>query len=133
MKLNLQPKTATETRVLQYLEDNASTVLAEKINAGKKTLAGALDYAKGEAQKLANGEGYICVEDATVFGWIIHFFEEEHIAEPKPAKPAARVPAGVSQKAPPVQKAKKTKQPKPIMGQISMLEALFATPEGAKA
>jgi len=127
MKLNLQAKTATETRVLQYLEDNASDVLAEKINAGKKTLAGALDYAKGEAKKLANGEGCICVEDATVFGWIIHFFEEEHIAEPKPTKPAVRVPAGVAKKTPPVQKAKRGKK---SLEQATMFDALFA--EGAK-
>jgi hypothetical protein len=126
MKLNLQSKSATETRVLQYLEDNASDVLAEKINAGKKTLAGALDYAKGEARKLANGEGCICVEDATVFGWIIHFFEEEHIEEPKPVKPAVRVPAGVSKKTPPVQKAKTAKRGKRQLEQATMFEALFA-------
>jgi hypothetical protein len=121
MKLNLQSKSATETRVLQYLEDNASDVLAEKINAGKKTLAGALDYAKGEARKLANGEGCICVEDATVFGWIIHFFEEEHIEELK-AKPAVKLPGAVKPKA---QTPKPAKKPAAAPVQTSMFEALF--------
>jgi hypothetical protein len=74
----------TERRLLDYLQANASASLTEKINTGKKTLAGALAYAKGEAQKLANGESSLCVDDATVFGWLIHFFEEDHIEEAAP-------------------------------------------------
>lgn len=130
MKLNLEAKTATETRVLQYLEDNASPVLAEKINAGKKTLAGALNYAKEEAKTLAAGESCICIEDATVFGWIIHFFEEDHIAEPEPKKPAVKVPAGVTVKPAPAP-LKKAKRSKKVLEQATMFDALFA--EGAKA
>lgn len=92
-RINLEAKTATEKRVLDYLEDNASDVLAEKINTGTKTLAGALSFAKGEAKKIAAGAGCVCVDDATVFGWIIHFFEEADIAEKK-AVPAMRTPGG---------------------------------------
>lgn len=87
----------TEQRILDYLNENASEVLAAKINAGKKTLAGAVKYATDEARKMANGSGCVCVDDATVFGWIVHFFEEDEIEEPKAEKPkpAVRTPSGV--------------------------------------
>lgn len=81
MKINLTANNANEQRVLDYLEANASDVLAEKINTGKKTLNGFFAYARGEAQKLAVN-GCACVEDQTVFGWAIHYFEEEEIKEP---------------------------------------------------
>jgi hypothetical protein len=94
VNITLTAKNPTEQRVLDYLTANASEVLAEKINAGKKTIAGALDYAKEEARKTDDDKSCICVDDATVFGWIIHYFEEDHIEE-KAKKTAAKLPAGV--------------------------------------
>lgn len=90
-KIKLTPKTSPETRILDYLESNASDTLIEKINAGKKTLAGAVSYARSEAKKIAAGESSVCIDDETVFGWVIHFFEESDIVEEK-AKPAIRTP-----------------------------------------
>lgn len=90
MKLNLKAENANEQRVLDYLEENASEVLAEKINDGDKTLSGFFAYARGEAQKLAVN-GCACVEDRTVFGWAIHYFEEKDIKEPTAAKAPAKV------------------------------------------
>lgn len=126
--VNLSADNPTEQRVLDYLNENASEVLAEKINGGKKTLAGALRYAKGEAQKQAAGASCICIDDATVFGWIIHFFEEDSIKEPS-KEPAARVPAGVK-KAKPKKKAKAKAEalPKPT-GPI--FQELFSVDEMA--
>jgi len=140
MNINLTAKNATETRVLEYLQQNASEVLAEKINAGTKTLAGALSHAKAEAKKLAAGEGCVMVDDATVFGWIVHYFEEESIVEK--AKAAPKLPGAVAAKpapAPKVAAAPKVAKPgkqlakpakqlaKPAEGgdHLSMLEALF--------
>jgi len=94
IKLTLTAGNPTEQRILDYLNENASVVLAEKINAGKKTLAGAVQYATDEAKKLANGGNCVCVDDATVFGWIIHFFEEDFIKEPK-KKSGVKLPGGV--------------------------------------
>lgn len=108
-ELTLKANTPTEERILAYLKDNASEVLAEKINAGKKTLAGAMDWARNEARALANGEQCICVDDATVFGWIIHFFEEDTIPEPEKGK-AVRLPKGVR---PPVTVDEPAKPAKP--------------------
>jgi len=128
MNITLKTENDTERRVLAYLHENASDVLAEKINAGKKTLAGAIDFAKGEARKLANGEPCVCVDDATVFGWIVHFFEEDHIAEvPKKAKPTVVLPSGVTKRSAP-KKAATTKPVEPTAeapAQLSMMESLF--------
>lgn len=92
MKLNLTAQNKQEELVLKYLQDNASETLADKINNGtpfekdgkpllnKKTLSGFIKYACDEARKLAEkGANSACIDDATVYGWAIHYFEEESI------------------------------------------------------
>ncbi len=92
MKLNLTPQNKQEELILNYLQNNASETLADKINNGtpfekdgkpllnKKTLAGFMKYACNEARNLAEkGANSACIDDATVYGWAIHYFEEESI------------------------------------------------------
>ena len=92
MKLNLTAKNKQEELVLKHLQDNASETLADKINNGtpfekdgkpllnKKTLAGFMKFACDEARKLAEkGASSACVDDATVYGWATHYFEEDSI------------------------------------------------------
>lgn len=92
MELNLTAQNKQEELVLKYLQDNASETLADKINNGtpfekdgkpllnKKTLAGFMEFACDEARKLAEkGANSACIDDATVYGWAIHYFEEESI------------------------------------------------------
>ena len=92
--LNLTAKNKQEEMILAYLQENASEPLADKINNGtpfekdghpllnKKTLSGFMKYACEEARKLAEkGANSACVDDATVYGWAIHYFEEESIEE----------------------------------------------------
>ena len=92
MKLNLEAKTKAQQLVKEYLENNVSPTLAEKISGGvkvikdgktlinKKTLDGFMKYATEEARKLAEkGANSACVEDEVVFGWAIHYFEEDEI------------------------------------------------------
>lgn len=117
-RIKLTASTSTERRIIDYLESTASEMLAEKINTGKKTLAGALRYVKDAAKKMAGGDGCICIEDQTVFGWIIHYFEEQDIAEKKPVA-AMRVPGGAKIVAKPVVKAVST-QPMSIIDEILM-------------
>lgn len=95
-ELKLTSKNDTEDRILDYLLENVSPALAEKINTGTKTLQGALRYCRDQARKLAQSD-MVCVEDATVFGWVIHYFEEADLdEEEKPkAEPKVQVPAGV--------------------------------------
>ena len=92
MELNLTVITPAEEKILQYLKENASETLAEKINNGtpfekdgkpllnKKTLSGFMKYACDEARKLAEkGANSACIDDATVYGWAVHYFDEESI------------------------------------------------------
>lgn len=92
--LNLVAKDTQEQKVLAYLQENASEVLADKINNGtpcekdghpltnKKTLAGFMRYACSEAQKIAEkGARSTFVDDSFVFGWAVHYFEEDSIEE----------------------------------------------------
>ena len=92
IKLNLTPQNKQEELILNYLQNNASETLADKINNGtpfekdgkpllnKKTLAGFMKYACDEAKSLAEkGATSACIDDQTVYGWAIHFFEEDSI------------------------------------------------------
>lgn len=91
-KLNLTAKGDDQIAVLNHLQQNASDVLADKINNGvqivkdgvtlinKKTLDGFFRYATEEARKLvAQNARCACVLDHVVFGWAIHYFEEDEI------------------------------------------------------
>ena len=92
MNLNLETKTRSDELIKAYLEENASEILADKINRGvfiekdgkrllnKKSLSSFMRYATEEAKKLAvQGARSACVEDSVVFGWAIHYFEEDSI------------------------------------------------------
>ena len=90
--LNLTAKGTEQELIKKYLEENVSEILADKINNGvriekdgktlinKKTLDGFMKYATEEARKQAEkGASSACVRSDVVFGWAIHYFEEESI------------------------------------------------------
>ncbi len=92
IELNLVANTEPEKRILEHLQNNVSETLVDKINNGtpfekdgkplinKKTLTDFMKYACDEARKLAEkGANSACIDDATVYGWAIHYFEEESI------------------------------------------------------
>lgn len=93
-QLNLTAANRQEEIVKAYLEEHASETLAGKINSGtpfekdgktltnRKTLSGFFKYACDEARKQAKkGATSACIEDAVVFGWAVHYFEEDSIEE----------------------------------------------------
>ena len=87
IKLNLQAENDCQQSIKDYLENNVSEILAEKINNGvpvekdgktlvnRKTLSMFWKYATERATK--NNTEYVANE--TVFGWAIHYFEESDI------------------------------------------------------
>ena len=135
MKLNLEAKTKEQELVKAYLEETASETLAEKINNGvriekdgktllnRKSLDGFFKYASDEARKLASkGANFACVEDTVVYGWAVHYFEEDSIVgtlynedgteykiQPKTAAKA------------PVAKTQPKPQPKPQMSMFDLM------------
>lgn len=146
-QLNLEAKTKEQQRIKAYLEENASNILAEKINNGvlikkdgkillnRKTLYGFMSFATEEARKQAEkGARYAMVEDDVVFGWAVHYFEEDSIegtlynedgseykTQPKPAAKAPTV------------KAQPKPQPKPQMSMFDLMdEDLEGKPEEEK-
>ena len=142
MTLNLTATTTEEKVLKEYLEQNAGEVLANKINNGvpvekdgknlvsRKTLAGFMKYATEEARKqAAKGATSACLHSDIVFGWAIHYFEEDSIpgtlynedgTEYKAPKPAPKVTPKPSATAEaPVVPAPK---PQPKAGQMSMFD-----------
>ncbi len=92
IELNLTTSNKEQEIIKRYLQENASEILADKINNGvkivkdnvnlisKKDLNGFMKYASSEARKLAEkGANCACIEDKVVFGWAIHYFEEDSI------------------------------------------------------
>ncbi|MGN0744353.1 MAG: Cas9 inhibitor AcrIIA9 family protein [Christensenellales bacterium] len=86
MKIKLEAQNAYETAVLKYLEENASDALVEKINNGTKTLEQCFAYIRKQAQKEAKN-GCAMIEDKVVYGWAVHFFEEDEIEAEVKGKP----------------------------------------------
>lgn len=124
MKINLEAKDESQKRILEYLENNASDILANKINNGvqvvkdgknllsKKDLDSFFIYATNEAKKMAENKSYACIDDKTVYGWAIHYFEEDEIqgklfnldgTEYEPPKPVKKEPPKVEVKEKPKQ------------------------------
>ena len=143
MELNLEAKTPAERKIKAYLEANASEILADKINNGvhiqkdgktllnKKTLDGFMKFACNEAKKQAEkGASCACIDDDVVFGWAVHYFEEDTIegtlysedgAEYCPEKVVRQSPAP-SVSLPPKEKA-------PQMSLFDMLDTGSASEE----
>lgn len=74
-RLNLEAKNQPQELILQYLEQNASESLAERINQGNHSLQDCFDYIRNEARKQAVN-GVAAIEDRQVYGWAVHYFEE---------------------------------------------------------
>lgn len=141
MKLNLDAKTNEERKVKAYLEANASEMLAEKINNGvriqkdnktllnRKTLAGFMKFACDEAKKQAEkGAQSACIDDAVVYGWAVHYFEEDGIEGTLYNEDGTeyKKQPSIATKAPTVKYTPPKPQPKP---QMSMFDLLDAKPE----
>ena len=124
MELNLTANNRNEELVLEHLKKTVTDILAEKINTGKKTLAGCWNFIVGEAKKKAV-QGCACIEDREVFGWAVHYFEEDSIEECKSApavKTATTKTEKKVEKAPATKAEPKAKSKKVDEGQISMFD-----------
>ena len=149
MKLNLEAKTKEQQRIKAYLEENASDILAEKINNGvriekdgkillnRKTLDGFMSYANDEARKLSEkGAKAACVDDDIVFGWAVHYFEEDSIEGTLFNEDGTEYKIQPKQvtKSPTAKSAQPKPQPKPQMSMFDLMgEDLKGKPEEEKS
>ena len=102
--LKLEATTSNEKIILDYLNSNASDALREKINGGKKTLKQCWAYITAQAKKQAKN-GCAVIDDATVFGWAVHFFEEDSIEAKAVNENAVSTPKKKPEKKAPPKKA----------------------------
>ena len=111
--ITLEPSNKFEEVLKDYLDQNASEALTTKINKGAKTLTQCAGYIKSEAKRQAQS-GCAVIEDKVVFGWCIHFFEEDDIKPSVAAGTTAKVITNVSTKVitPKEEKPIKTEKPK---------------------
>ena len=127
IRLNLETKNKAQEILKEYLENNASEILVNKINNGvkiqkdgktllnKKDLNGFMKFASDEARKQTeSGASFACIESDAVFGWAMHYFEEDEIVGelynedgtkyqspiPKPQVPKIESPKKVENKQP---------------------------------
>ena len=94
--LNLTAKDQVQERIKSYLENNASDILADKINNGVsvekdgkrlinlKDLDGFMKFAHEQVLETINkadrkGEVARCLDNDVVYGWAVHYFEEDSI------------------------------------------------------
>lgn len=85
-KLNLKAVCNEEEAILKYLEANASEALTEKINKkAERPMIPCLVYCHNEAKKLYDQRkgtnNCIMIDDATVFGWCVHYYEDVEAEE----------------------------------------------------
>ena len=136
--LNLTANGKPQELILAYLQENVSGELAEKINNGvhiekdgkrllsKKDLDGFMRFASDEAKTLAEKNARsACVEDNIVYGWAIHYFEENSIEgtlyneDGTEYKPAVKTITKTE--------VKKVEKPKPTTRQASLFDMIADT------
>lgn len=88
-------------KIGEYLAERAKTdpSIAENLKKEQKTLDKCYTYIKNEARKQAVNE-CACIDDETVYGWAVHYYDEDDIdvihsdkkTENKPATQKAEEP-----------------------------------------
>lgn len=107
--------TTFETTIKNYLDNRAreDSLFAETYKKANKSIKECCRYIISRARKL--GGTAVAVDDATVYGWAVHYYDEDNIkveassGRVEVAAPAAVVKPGPAKPAAPKrQKAKKT-------------------------
>lgn len=109
--------TTFETTIQTYLENRAKedSLFAETYKKANKSIKECCKYIYSRARKLAAGGNAVGIDDATVYGWAVHYYDEDEIkvdkvqervevATPDPV-PSAKVESAVQPK--PKKKTKK--------------------------
>ena len=114
--MDYKPRNESERRILEYFNANASDDLKARVEASKKTPAGAVKFMESEVRKRFSGaSGMVTITDEEGFGIAMHYFEDGNADEFEPGRKSAKTPApDGEQKTPPTaRKAKKAKTTTP--------------------
>lgn len=120
-----------ETTIKNYLDNRAreDSLFAETYKKANKSIKECCRYIISRARKL--GGTAVAVDDATVYGWAVHYYDEDNIkveassGRVEVAAPAAVVKPGPAKPAAPKrQKAKKTNHRADDSLQLSLFDEL---------
>lgn len=138
VKLNLTAQGTEQESVLSYLQENANEILADKINNGvyiekdgkrllnKKDLNNFRNFAEEEALKYIAeneriGRKTLCFKDNVVYGWAIHYFEEDSLEGTLYNEDGTEYKKAVQQQTVKATTIPNIKKPKKNDGQMSFL------------
>lgn len=73
--------TTFETTIQTYLENRAKTdsLFAETFKKANKSIKGCCSYIYSKDRKLASGGNVVGVDEATVYNWAVHYYDEDDI------------------------------------------------------
>lgn len=80
--------------IVAYLEDRAKNdeLFAKAYAKENKSIDECIDFIFSEAHKMGNA---VCVSDAEVFGWAVHYYDEDNIKINKTAGTRRKASAGI--------------------------------------
>ena len=86
-------KKELRTIIVAYLEDRAKNdeLFAKAYAKENKSIDECIDFIFSEAHKMGNA---VCVSDAEVFGWAVHYYDEDNIKINKTAAARGKASAG---------------------------------------
>ena len=73
--------TQLEDLIKNYLDGRAKedSLFAETYKKANKSIKECCKYIYSQARKLAKGGSEVGVDDATVYGWAVHYYDEDNI------------------------------------------------------
>ena len=79
-----------EEIIRKYLAQRSLTddSVARNMKKPNKSIKGCCDYIMQQARKAAKKSNFAMVENDVVFGWAVHYFDEDNLMEEKKPLPA---------------------------------------------
>lgn len=70
-----------ENIIQSYIENRAKedSLFAETCKKANKSIKGCCKYIYSQAKNMAKGGKVVCIDDDTVFGWAVHYYDEDSI------------------------------------------------------
>lgn len=110
MELKYTVMSSFETTIKKYLDNRAKedSLFAETYKKANKSIKECCKYIYSQARKMAKGSNSVGIDDATVYGWAVHYYDEDNI-EVEEVKEQVEVSTPVTAPAP----SEKSVQQKP--------------------
>lgn len=76
MELKYTVMSSFETTIKKYLDNRAKedSLFAETYKKANKSIKECCKYIYSQARKMAKGSNSVGIDDATVYGWAVHYY-----------------------------------------------------------